>query len=324
MPTGYIYDELFLEHDTGSGHPERAERLRAINQRLREKGMWDELAHLPFGPAPRERIERVHTRRYVERVFKACAASGPYVDTPDVTVSSRSAEAAQLAAGGILAAVEAVEKGEVDNAFCAVRPPSHHAERELAMGFCLFNHIVIAADDLIAERGYERVAIVDFDVHHGNGTQHMLEHRSDVLFISMHEHPYYLFPGTGFAHEQGVGDGEGFTLNIPLEPGAGDDRYRQVMQEQILPALEQFEPQFMIVSAGFDAAMTDPLAHMCVTPTGFEWITRQLKAVAQKYCQGKMVCSLEGGYELEALAESVARHVGVLAERAVAKRSAKV
>lgn len=316
MSTGLIYDDRFLNHDTGPDHPERPDRLRAITDRLKRNGLWDELVHLPFAPADREWIERIHSADYVDRVFEACAAQRQYIDTPDVAVGPESAAVAQLAAGGAIAAVEAVHRGDVTNAFCAVRPPGHHAERDRAMGFCLFNNIAIAAEYLIAAHGYERIAIVDFDVHHGNGTQHAFEDRANVLFVSLHEDPRYLYPGTGFAEERGAGPGEGHTLNVPLAPGSGDEHYRQVVEAQVLPRLADFAPQFVLVSAGFDASGADPLAHMRVTPAGFEWMTRQLADVAARHASGRLVSLLEGGYDLGALADSVARHVHVLRERA--------
>ncbi|MFW6058898.1 MAG: histone deacetylase family protein [Phycisphaeraceae bacterium] len=314
MSTGFIYHDRFLEHETGPTHPERPERLRAICDRLRQDHLWDELTHLPFSPAARKWIARLHSPHYIDRVFAACEAQHHYIDTPDSPISRHSAEIAQLAVGGVLAAVDAVHAQYVHNAFCAVRPPGHHAERDRSMGFCLFNNIAIAAEYLIAHHGYERIAIVDFDVHHGNGTQHLFEDRADVLFISLHEHPSHLYPGTGYVHERGTSAGEDHTLNLPLDPHDGDERYRHVFQAQVLPRLREFAPQFLLLSAGFDAAAEDPLAHMNVSPQGFEWMTRQLKETAESLCNGRLVSALEGGYHLRALAESVSLHVGVLLE----------
>lgn len=312
MPTGLIYSDRFLEHDTGVRHPERPDRLRAIVDRLKAQHLWNELVHLPFGPADRAWIERLHDPRYVERVFAACAAGEAHIDAADSAICPASGEVAQLAVGGVLAAVDAVMAGKVNNAFCAVRPPGHHAERDRSMGFCLFNNVAIAAEYLIAHHGLERVAVVDFDVHHGNGTQHLFEHRRDVLVVSLHEHPRYLYPGTGFVHEQGAGAGEGYTLNLPLDPRTGDDAYRHAMVFKVTPRLERFQPQCLLVSAGFDAAHDDPLAHMEVTAEGFAWITRHLKAQAQRLCGGRLVSVLEGGYNLRSLAEAVSLHVQAL------------
>ena len=312
--TALIYSDRFLEHETAPGHPERPERLRAIIERLHHEHLWDELVHLPFTPADRHWLLRVHSPHYIDRVYEACKMGRGYIDTPEVSVGRHSAEIAQFAAGGALAAVDAVHHGRATNAFCAVRPPGHHAEHDHAMGFCLFNHVAIAAEYLAAHHGYRRIAIVDFDVHHGNGTQHHFESRADVLFVSLHEHPLYVYPGSGFVHERGTGSGESYTLNVPLDPYADDDRYRHVVQEQVLPRLREFKPEFLLVSAGFDGLEADPLAHMQLTPQWFEWMTRQLKTLAESHCDGRLVSVLEGGYNLRALAEAVALHVRVLLE----------
>ncbi|MFA9476854.1 histone deacetylase family protein [Phycisphaerales bacterium AB-hyl4] len=314
MRTGLIYSERFLQHDTGPGHPERPDRLLAIHNQLQARGLLDALAPLPFGLADRRWLELVHTPTYVERVFAACEAGEPYIDSADSTTCPQSAEIAQLAAGGAITAVDAVMAGELHNAFCAMRPPGHHAEANLSMGFCLFNHVAIAAAYLIRRHGLQRVAIVDFDVHHGNGTQHLFERRSDVLFISMHQDPRHLYPGTGHAHETGRDAGEGYTLNVPLPPDSGDDVYLNALRSKVLPKLEAFDPQFLLLSAGFDASARDPLAHMLMTPKGFGQLTRELRAVAETHCRGRLVSLLEGGYHLEELANSVCHHVRALHE----------
>jgi acetoin utilization deacetylase AcuC-like enzyme len=202
--------------------------------------------------------------------------------------------------------------GQVANAFCAVRPPGHHAESHRSMGFCLFNHVAVAAQHLIDRHGIKRVAIVDWDVHHGNGTQQIFEERPDVLYISLHEHPMHLYPGTGHVWEKGKHKGEGFTLNLPLEPGSGDATYRNAVTEIVEPAVDMFRPEFLLISAGFDAARGDPLAHMEVSPQGFQWMTRRMKALAEKHGGGKLVSTLEGGYDLRNLAECVALHTSSL------------
>ncbi len=314
MTTGLIYDERFLDHDTGPGHPERPDRLRAIVEKLQTQGLWQRLHRLPFSPADLSVIERLHGPAYVHRCFEQCRQGDTFIDTPDSAICPESADIAQLAVGGVLAAVDAVMAGKVDNAFCAVRPPGHHAEADESMGFCLFGNVALAADHLTREHGLERIAIVDFDVHHGNGSQHLLEHRRDILFISLHQDPRTNYPGSGFAHEVGKGAGDGFTLNIPLAPGGGDDVYRHAFESQVLPRLTEYDPQFLMVSAGFDAAEADPLAGMCVSPEGFDWMTRQLIEAASEHCAGRVVSVLEGGYDLDALACSVAVHVSVLLE----------
>ncbi len=312
MSTGLLYDDRFLLHDPGPEHPERPDRLRAIVEKLRQTSQWSRLAHLPFEAATPQLIEAVHDPQYVQRVQTACRTRAPYIDSVDSGICPASYEIALLAAGAAVAAVDAVMAGAVDNAFCAVRPPGHHAECDRSMGFCLFDNVAIAADRLVRHHGLARVAVVDFDVHHGNGTQHIFEDRSDVLFVSMHEHPMYLYPGSGFAYEIGRGAGTGFTLNVPLDPHAGDDLYRQAMTNTVVPRLAEFDPQFVLVSAGFDATAEDPLAHQRLTPQGYQWLTRQLVTVAHRHCEGRLVSVLEGGYDLRSLAESVSLHVDTL------------
>lgn len=312
MSTGLIYNDAFLQHETGPGHPERPDRLRAIVRKFKASGLWDRVTHLPFEPAALEWVERLHEPAYVRRVHEACANGEHFVDVPDSAVSPRTYELALLATGGVLAAVDAVMSGKVDNAFCLVRPPGHHAEASHAMGFCFFNHIAVAAEYLTVKYGLKRVAVIDIDVHHGNGTQHLFEHRGDVLFVSMHEHPAYLYPGTGHTSETGKGDGAGHTLNIGFDPGSGDGEYRRAMLTMVTPALERFKPEFVLMSTGFDAAKGDPLAHIELTPHGYAWLTFHLKSIAEDFCRGKLVSSLEGGYNLQNLAECAELHVETL------------
>ncbi len=314
MTAALIHSPRFLDHDTGPGHPERAARLRAIERALHEHGLADGLTRLDFAPADDAAITRIHARGYINRLTEACHLGRPYIDSPDSAIGPASEQVARLAAGGTLAAADAIAAGRVHRAFCAVRPPGHHAEANLSMGFCLYNNIALAAAHLIAAHGLERLAIVDFDVHHGNGTQHSFEARRDVLFVSIHQDPNTLFPGTGFAHESGKGAGEGYTINVPLPPGSDDDDYLDAWRERVRDRLIAHRPQGLLVSAGFDAAASDPLANMAMTADGFERLTRELRDVAERCCAGRMLSVLEGGYDLAALGEGVARHVGVLAE----------
>ncbi len=314
MPTALYYHDRFLAHDTGRGHPERPDRLRAIMLTLAHDGFLKQLDRPSFDPADLDLIQRLHTPEYVQRCFRTCREGAPYIDVPDSAVCPDSADIAQLAVGAVIDAVDRVFAGDFINAFCPVRPPGHHAEADRSMGFCLFNNVALAADHLVRDHGLERVAVVDFDVHHGNGTQHLLEHRDDVLFISLHQEPITLFPGTGYANERGKGPGLGYTLNIPLPPGSGDIEYRQAFESQVIPKLDEYRPQFLLISAGFDAAVEDPLAEMEVTTEGFDWMTRQLLAVASRHCDNRVVSVLEGGYQLEALARVVAVHVQALSE----------
>lgn len=211
-----------------------------------------------------------------------------------------------------MAAVDAVMAGDLRRAFCAMRPPGHHAEFDRCMGFCLFNHIALAAERLRRTHNIERVAVVDFDVHHGNGTQHLFEERADVLFISMHEHPDYQYPGTGYAHETGRGDGAGYTLNIPLRPGSGHHEAVAAFEKQVLPALLDYQPGFLLVSAGFDADVADPLGHLDFTAETYRWMTGQLVTLAERCCDGRIVSLLEGGYDLDALGRDVSAHVAAM------------
>ncbi|MEM9882318.1 MAG: histone deacetylase [Planctomycetota bacterium] len=316
MATGFVYHDRFLKHDTGPGHPERPDRLRAIVDGLRGDGSWDRLTHLDFDPAPASVLERLHSPGYVHRVFETCASGLSYVDTPDSAVCEDSAEIAALAVGGVLRAVEAVVRGEVGNAFCAVRPPGHHAEVGRSMGFCLFGNAALAADAAVRDHGLSRVAVVDFDVHHGNGTQHLLEDRADVLFASLHEDPNHQYPGTGFAHETGRGDGDGFTLNVVLPSGSGDNALLAAFNDAVAPRLDAFKPELLVFSAGFDAAADDPLGHLKVSPAGFNALASSLLDVAQRHAAGRVVSVLEGGYDLDALSAAVSGHVGMLLDAA--------
>ncbi len=312
MSTGLVYDPRFLDHHTGAAHPERPQRLQAILQRLHRDGLWERLVHLPATPAPSQWVLAVHDAGYLGRIRSACRRGSRFIDVADSAICADSYEVALLAAGGALAAVDAVMQGRVDNAFCALRPPGHHAERDASMGFCLLNNVAIAAEYLLQRYGLKRVAIVDFDVHHGNGTQHIFEDRAQVLFISLHEHPSFLYPGTGFAWERGRGPGKGYTLNQPIEPGAGDDVYQALFELRVVPAIDAFQPQFILLSAGFDAGEHDPLAHLMLTAAGFDRLTRRLMQLAAHHCDGNLISCLEGGYDLRALAECVAGHIGCL------------
>ena len=229
--------------------------------------------------------------------------------TPDTDLSQESFDIALLAAGGLVQAVDAVMSGTVDNAFCAVRPPGHHAERSVAMGFCLINNVAVAARHLIEDHRLERVLILDWDVHHGNGTQHSFEDDPKVLYISIHGHPGILYPGTGYEHERGHGAGEGFTLNIPIVPPGGDGVWRKAFDEKVLPKIDWYKPQFVLVSAGFDAHKLDPLGPLELETQSYGWMTDCLIDMAKLHCGGKLVSVLEGGYHLQALADSVCLHV---------------
>lgn len=314
MTTGLIYDDRFLSHDTGAQALETPERLRAIVAKLKAAHIWPRLHMLDFEPATMEELLLVHDPVYLARLEAACRTGLPYIDVPDSTISTESYDIARLAAGGAIAAARAVVTGQLTNAFCAIRPPGHHAERDRSMGFCLLNNVALAAQVLISQHGLSRVAIIDFDVHHGNGTQHIFEDRSDVFFISMHEHPVRQYPGTGFSWEKGTGKGEGYTLDITFDPGQGDQEMRYQVQETLLPALVAYRPEMILLSAGFDASEHDPIGDLEWSAEGYMWLTRQFKAAAESLCDGKLVSVLEGGYNCQATAECVALHIGTLLE----------
>jgi len=307
MTTGLVHDALFLEHNTGPGHPERAARLAAIRERLETSGLLQELDAAAPSQAPIERLERVHVKGFPERIRAASSDAPCRLPDGDTVVSPGSWHAALAAAGGACDAVTRVVDGTWENAFVAARPPGHHAEADRAMGFCLFNNAAVAARHAQDSCGIARVAIVDWDVHHGNGTQHIFEHDPTVFYASLHQWP--LYPGTGAASERGLGAGEGATLNCPQEPGSGDAQWIGAFETQVLPALEAFGPELVIVSAGFDAHVDDPLAGARVTTDGFERMTTLVRDFARASCQGRIVSLLEGGYDLDALAASVEAHL---------------
>ena len=312
--TGLVFEDRFIEHDTGAGHPERSDRLRAIHERFAASGLGEACIRIEPKPIDPVLIERVHPQEYVTRFANACKAGVPYLDSPECPLESHTFDIASLAVGGGIEAVDAVMAGRVRNAFCAVRPPGHHAEHRTAMGFCYFNNIAIVAEYLRLAHELERVAIVDFDVHHGNGTQHHFDRDPSVLVCSVHQDPLTLYPGTGFAEEIGVGPGEGSIVNVPMTAGSGDDDYKKVFEEIILPRVEAFAPQFLLVSAGFDGHKDDPLAGIGLSTSSFGWMTKRLSELAADCCQGRLVSTLEGGYELRALADAVEAHVTALVD----------
>jgi acetoin utilization deacetylase AcuC-like enzyme len=307
-----MFSDVYLRHLTGSGHPERPARLTAIVDRLRTCGLTTNLVPIRPRPATIEQIAAVHALSYIKRVEHDCRDGVGYIDSPDAPASVESYAVALEAAGGVLAAVDAVMAGTVQNAFCAVRPPGHHALTNRAMGFCLFNNVAIAARHIQQRHKLARVLIVDWDVHHGNGTQAAFYADPTVLYFSTHQSP--LYPGTGGADETGEGPGRGFTVNVPLPAGTGDAEYRRVFEECLRPAAAAFRPDFVLISAGFDAAQGDLLGAMKLTPAGYADLTRVVKAIAAGHCRGRLVSVLEGGYALDLLAGSVEAHIRALIE----------
>jgi acetoin utilization deacetylase AcuC-like enzyme len=307
MTTALYTHAACLQHDTGAGHPERMQRLSAILQAV--KG--PEFDAVKWREAPLAEIaqlERVHDADYVRLALESVPAQGWAHLDGDTLLSPGSGEAALRAAGAVTAAVGAVLRGEFKNAFCAVRPPGHHAERDMAMGFCIFNNVAVGAAEARAVHGLSRVAVMDFDVHHGNGTQHMFDHDAGLFYASTHQMP--LYPGTGARAERGVGN----ICNAPLSPGAGSEEFRAAMEETVLPAMAAFKPELIMISAGFDAHQRDPLAALELETEDYHWATERLCALAAEVCGGRVVSTLEGGYDLAALAESAAVHLLALME----------
>lgn len=309
---GFVHDPRFLEHDTGAGHPERAERLKAILRHLEGTDLWERLRPLEIGRSPEDWILKVHDARHLHFVRESSKKGTSILDQGDTRVSSRSFEVAEFAVGAALAAVDAVMAGPLQSVFCAVRPPGHHAEPDRAMGFCLFNNVAIASRYAQEKHGVERVAIVDWDVHHGNGTQKTFYDDPTVFYISLHQYPFY--PGTGSRSETGTGKGKGFTLNLPMPAGSGEEDYLAAFRQEIIPALDNYRPDLIIISAGFDAHKDDPLANINLTEESFAAMTAMLKDSAARHSGGRIVSVLEGGYDLQALARSVEAHLRSLAE----------
>lgn len=314
MSTLVFHDPAAVVHDTGPGHPERIDRIVAVMRRIEELKLsperpgalgWDDASRL------RQAALTLHSEAYLNRLEASVAAGEQYIDTMDSAICGDSLRAAWASLACTLAAVDAVIQGRASHAFSAMRPPGHHAERAVSMGFCLLNNVAIAAEHLILRYGLSRVAIVDFDVHHGNGTQHLFEARGDVYFISSHENPTTCYPGTGFAWERGEPGtpGERRTLNVTLQAGSGHGEAIKAYREQIVPELERFGPQFVLVSAGFDADERDPLANLCWRPQTFAEISRLLGSLARRHAGGRIVSVLEGGYDLDALADGVEAHL---------------
>ena len=307
---GWIYHSDFLRHITGERHPEQGSRLEVIVEALERARLLQAMEPLPFGPARPDDIALVHEPAYVELVRLLCAEGFTFIGSEETEVCRDSYEVALLASGGVLAACDAVMAGQVRRAFCAVRPPGHHAEADLAMGFCLFNHVAIAAEHLVRRHNLQRVAIVDLDVHHGNGTQHLFEERADVFYISLHERPGSIgFPESGEAEETGRGAGRGYTLNIPLDFGSQEADYRRAFAAQVEPALADYRPQFVLVSLGFDALMWDRISHISLEPESFGYLTDRLVRAADAQAQGRLVSVLEGGYDLLHLGAAAVAHV---------------
>jgi acetoin utilization deacetylase AcuC-like enzyme len=314
MRTGFVYHDKFLSHDTGIGHPEKPDRLKAITSYLIKTGVWQKLHHLMIDSAPIEIISKVHNPYHIKLVKDRCllARIDGYstLDQGDTVVCEDSYEVALLAVGGVLAAVDAVVNGLLNNVFCAVRPPGHHAESETPMGFCLFNNVAVAARYAQEKFGLKRIAIIDWDVHHGNGTQEIFYSDPTVFYVSLHQYPFY--PGTGAQTEAGDRNGKGFNLNCPMREGSGEKEYIDAFKREVIPKLEGYMPELVLISAGFDAHKDDPLAGINLTEDSFQIMTEMVAGLAKKYSQGRIISVLEGGYNLNSLSMSVEKHLEVL------------
>jgi acetoin utilization deacetylase AcuC-like enzyme len=306
--TAVYRHDLFLEHDPGYDHPESPDRLRVIYEQLDKEAIGEHFLFPQFDPASRESIELIHSHSLLQRVADTRGRDHDFLDA-DTRTSAESYDAACLAAGALIDGVTRIEQGEIDNAFCLVRPPGHHAERDQSMGFCLFNNVAIAARWAGKELGMKRIMIVDWDLHHGNGTQHSFYDSDRVLYLSSHQYPYY--PGTGALLETGQGTGEGYTVNVPLPGGQGDMEFARIYNELVVPVARAYKPELILVSCGFDIYNGDPLGAMQVSAEGFAWMTRSMVEVAGQVCDGRLLITLEGGYNLTGMRDGA---LAVLAE----------
>jgi acetoin utilization deacetylase AcuC-like enzyme len=306
--TAIFMHDLFLEHIPDINHVESPERLRVIYEQLQQKPLSELFLYPDFQPASVAALELNHSKEHIMRVAGTAGKTFSSLD-PDTKASAKSYDAACLAAGAVIGGMEMIVHGEADNGFALVRPPGHHAEADWAMGFCLFNNVAIGARYGLQNLGLERIAIIDWDLHHGNGTQHSFYNTSQVLYFSSHAYPYY--PGSGSLVEVGAGEGEGYTLNVPLSGGQDDRGFARIFQEIVVPVTREYRPDFIMVSAGFDTYFGDPLGTMAVTEKGYAAMTKQLVDLAAEICEGRLLVVLEGGYNLRGLRDGV---LAVLAE----------
>ena len=310
--TGFLYDDRYQEHLTGNYHPEVPDRLPAVYRGIQEAGLLEHLTLIKAVPADLKWVETVHDPQYIKRLQNACNSGNNIFDSPDNQMCAATYEVSLLAVGGVLEATRLVMEGELDNAFCAVRPPGHHAEVSQAMGFCYFNNVAIAARYIQQEWDIQRVGIVDFDVHHGNGTQHIFERDPTVFYYSIHQHPTFAYPGTGREFETGKDAGHGYTKNSPMLPGQGDNEYKPVLQRDLVPVFADFKPQVILVSTGFDAHIEDNMSDIKLTSEGFTWIIKLIVQLAAEHAQGRLISVLEGGYSIRRLPELARNHIKVL------------
>ena len=300
--TGIVKDTRYMKHDMGAYHPESPKRLEIIYEMLEDSDIKGKFIEIAPREATKEEICYIHSPEYLDMIAKTEGRPHVTLD-PDTSTCADSYRVALLATGGLLEAVRSVIEGKIENAFALIRPPGHHAEKDKAMGFCIFNNVAIAARYAQKKHSLKKILIADWDLHHGNGTQHSFYDDPTVLYFSTHQYPYY--PGTGAFDECGTGDGKGFTVNVPLSYGYGDAEYAKIYKEILYPIALEFSPDLILVSAGFDIYEGDPLGGMSVSPSGFAALTRVIMQIADKCCSGKVVITLEGGYNLNGLRESV-------------------
>ena len=304
MRTAYITHPDCRDHDTGPGHPENASRLYAIEDQFVASGLENVLRYVDAPLVTDEQLLRAHPRTYVDAIRSAIPESGYARLDPDTVVCPKSLKAAERAAGAVVAAVDLVMSGDMDSAFCGVRPPGHHAERSQSMGFCMFNNIAVGAAHALDAHGLKRVAIVDFDVHHGNGTEDIFDDENRVLFCSTFEHPFYPFTP--------LRENTANRISVPMDATAGGDEFREAVSKHWLPALQAFQPELVFVSAGFDAHRDDEMSHVTLTDADFKWVSERIVEVANESASGRIISVLEGGYELKSLARCVEAHVRVI------------
>jgi acetoin utilization deacetylase AcuC-like enzyme len=305
-----LYDQIYLDHDTGFGHPERAERLEATMQVLEESGLAEKVSIVSPRDATVEEIKLVHPEKYIQKVQNMASSGGGWLDG-DTPVSPRSYDAALRSAGAALEGLERIFSGQADNAFCLARPPGHHALPTRGMGFCIFNNNAVASRFAMENYGVSRIFILDWDAHHGNGLQDIFYQDKRVLYVSLHQYPHY--PGSGSNREVGSEEGEGYTVNFPLPPGSGEGVYLAAFDQVIIPLARQYKPQLVLISAGYDGHFSDPLCSMQLTSNGYAEMALRLKELASSECSGRIMANLEGGYDLTGIAASICNTIAVLA-----------
>jgi acetoin utilization deacetylase AcuC-like enzyme len=301
---------VFLEHRTSPGHPECSERLGVTIQHLKQQSWFDSLTHLAPRTAELDWIESVHSLDYIKRAKATCQSGNDFLDSMDVSICPRSYDIALMATGAVLEIADKVINKEIDNGLALIRPPGHHAEQDQALGFCLFNNVAILAKYLQKQYQLDKILILDWDVHHGNGTQHSFDSDPSVLYISTHQYPFY--PGTGAYSETGISNGVGATLNCPMPAGANDNDYELAFKDKILPRIDEFKPEAVIISAGFDAHIDDPLGQVNLSTEFYAWMTERVMEKAEQYSGGRIISVLEGGYNLNMLPRCIEKHLSTL------------